>query len=303
MAGVADSEVSTPLLAFWSVAAGTGFHAPFTGTPKVMVYWVAAVVLKVATIGEGATPRVCAPLIGATEAALLEELSEVLPRMPDAIEWRADFFAALADRREVLAMANRVAAAAAGCVLIFTIRSMREGGQAIGLSAREALDLAAAIAAETDFGYVDCELASPDEDMAYLRDAAHSSATRVIASYHNFDHTPASEVIVGKFMEAERRGLDVAKVAVMPQSMEDVLTLLAATLEGKKRCGIPLITMSMGNLGSVSRLVGGVFGSALSFAVGHAASAPGQVPIDDLRAVLAIVERSRGLGATGIPSA
>ena len=35
-----------------------------------------------------------------------------------------------------------------------------------------------------------------------------------------------------------------------------------------------------------------VFGSNLSFAVGAKSSAPGQIPIDDLRAALDIVERS-----------
>jgi 3-dehydroquinate dehydratase-1 len=50
----------------------------------------------------------------------------------------------------------------------------------------------------------------------------------------------------------------------------------------------------MGPFGSVSRMVGGVFGSALTFAVGKSSSAPGQVPIEALRSVLAVVERAVG---------
>ena len=52
--------------------------------------------------------------------------------------------------------------------------------------------------------------------------------------------------------------------------------------------------MSMGGYGSVSRMIGGVFGSALTFAVGKSSSAPGQIAIDELRAVLATVRRSVG---------
>jgi 3-dehydroquinate dehydratase-1 len=52
--------------------------------------------------------------------------------------------------------------------------------------------------------------------------------------------------------------------------------------------------MAMGGLGAVSRLCGGVFGSALTFAVGAAASAPGQVPIDEVRATLAVLQRATG---------
>ncbi len=86
----------------------------------------------------------------------------------------------------------------------------------------------------------------------------------------------------------------MGKVAVMPRTREDVLTLLAATWQASQALEIPLISMSMGPMGAVSRIVGGVYGSALTFAVGKSSSAPGQIPIDDLRAALAIVGRAAG---------
>jgi 3-dehydroquinate dehydratase-1 len=52
--------------------------------------------------------------------------------------------------------------------------------------------------------------------------------------------------------------------------------------------------MSVGPMGSVSRMVGGLFGSWLSFAVGESASAPGQIPIGDLVTVYDIIRRARG---------
>jgi 3-dehydroquinate dehydratase-1 len=45
---------------------------------------------------------------------------------------------------------------------------------------------------------------------------------------------------------------------------------------------------------SPKRPIGGLFGSSLSFAVGEAASAPGQIPIADLSAVYDIIRRARG---------
>jgi 3-dehydroquinate dehydratase-1 len=44
----------------------------------------------------------------------------------------------------------------------------------------------------------------------------------------------------------------------------------------------------------MSRMVGGLFGSGLSFAVGESSSAPGQIPIGDMIAVFDIIRRSRG---------
>ena len=80
----------------------------------------------------------------------------------------------------------------------------------------------------------------------------------------------------------------------MPRHRLDVLTLLAATLEADGKAGIPLISMSMGPLGAVTRMIGGVFGSSLSFAVGAASSAPGQMPIADLTTVYDVIRRARG---------
>jgi 3-dehydroquinate dehydratase-1 len=118
----------------------------------------------------------------------------------------------------------------------------------------------------------------------------------MIGSYHNFQSTPEAHVLVAKFRDAQAKGADIGKVAVMPKEPKDVLTLLAATFEASRSLDIPLISMSMGPYGSVSRMVGGVFGSALTFAVGKASSAPGQIPVEELRTVLATVRRAVGTG-------
>ncbi|HUX37476.1 MAG TPA: type I 3-dehydroquinate dehydratase [Rectinemataceae bacterium] len=252
-------------------------------------------------IGEGDSPLVCAPLVGRTEEALLSELEALLPESPDAIEWRADFFRDLADGGAVVDMARRIKELAGDRLAIFTIRSRREGGQTSSLSEREIIERCSSVCRESPFEYVDCELAVAPPDIERLRDIAHANGSRVIASYHDFERTPDEAFIVGKFLEAERLGLDVAKVAVMPRCMEDVLVLLGATLEGGKRVSIPLITMSMGGLGALSRMIGGAFGSSLTFAAGREASAPGQLPIGELRSLLEIVRRSRSLNPSSSP--
>ena len=127
-----------------------------------------------------------------------------------------------------------------------------------------------------------------------MREGTRAQQIRLILSYHNFGYTPGADFLVQRFLEAERLGADVAKVAVMPRDRRDVLTLLAATEEADGKARIPLISMSMGPLGSVTRMIGGVFGSSLSFAVGEGSSAPGQIPIADLKAVYDVICRARG---------
>lgn len=244
-------------------------------------------------IGAGSGALICTPIVGATRAALMAELDAVLTKQPDVVEWRADFFGAIAATDEVIEVARAVKERAPQTSMIFTIRSIREGGEPITLNARQSVELTAAICERTSFEYVDCELSNAPEDIVYLAQAAHRAGKKVIGSYHNFGCTPEPGFLLDKLLEAERRGLDLAKVAVMPGSLDDVLTLMRVTLEAKRQAKVPLITISMGADGAVSRMLGGVFGSSLTFGVGQSSSAPGQIPVEDLRAVLDIIDRAR----------
>ncbi|AJQ27149.1 type I 3-dehydroquinate dehydratase [Pelosinus fermentans] len=246
-------------------------------------------------IGEGTQPLICTPLVGRNQEIVLAELANVLEKKPDIIEWRADFFEGIANTDEVVTLANKIKGIAGDLPIIFTIRSTREGGQTIPLSDSEAIELNAAICTNTSVEYVDCELSNLPEHFQQLCKVARENSTKVIASFHNFNCTPSKESLEQKFKQAEQYGADVAKVAVMPKTLEDVLTLLSVTLEAKNKLKIPVISMSMGGLGAVTRMFGGVFGSTVSFAVGQSSSAPGQVPIEDLNTVFYIVKKSMGM--------
>ena len=74
----------------------------------------------------------------------------------------------------------------------------------------------------------------------------------------------------------------------MPRKASDVARLLLVTAEAREAGLGPLVTMAMGPLGSISRVSGGIFGSALTFAMSSTASAPGQMAVED-------VKRSLGL--------
>lgn len=243
-------------------------------------------------LANGALPLICTPLVGRTQADVLDELAAVLPKKPDLIEWRVDFFEGIADTALVLDTARAIQAQAGGIPLLFTRRSTREGGEKIGLDEAGVVQLYEAVCAEGCAELIDYEMCNAPADFARLRAASSGRGILLVASYHNFQATPDAPSLVGKFAEAERLGGDVAKVAVMPQGPEDVLTLLAATHTASRTVALPLISMSMGAYGSLSRMVGWVYGSTVTFAVGKSSSAPGQVPIEELRQVLATVRRA-----------
>ena len=137
------------------------------------------------------------------------------------------------------------------------------------------------------------EMVSPEQFEAQIRalvDDAHAAGVKVIMSNHDFHKTPAQEDIIYRLRRMQDLGADLPKIAVMPQSPQDVLTLLAATLTMKEKYATrPLITMSMGKSGGVSRVTGRLFGSAMTFGTVGQASAPGQIAIAKLREVMDIL--------------
>lgn len=116
---------------------------------------------------------------------------------------------------------------------------------------------------------------------------AHSSGVVVVCSSHDFQKTPDKNELISRMVKMQQVGADLPKVAVMPHDSTDVLTLLAATVEMKnKYFATPIITISMSKLGVASRLCGEVFGSAMTFASVGDSSAPGQIGLDVINAVL-----------------
>ena len=243
-------------------------------------------------LSDGKVPLVCCPLVARTADDLLAEADRVIGRRPDILEWRVDFFAAIADTQAVRATATRLRKLAGSLPVLFTCRSQREGGEPIALQEDGVVALYEAICRDKTVDFVDFELASQPAKLAAVRQFTRASGVQLVISYHNFQSTPERGALVEKFVQAQRQGGDIAKVAVMPRSMRDVLTLLDATLEASEKAQVPLISMSMGPLGALTRMCGWAFGSALTFAVGASSSAPGQMPVEDVRAGVALLQKA-----------
>jgi 3-dehydroquinate dehydratase I len=245
-------------------------------------------------ISDGKRPLICTPLIGRKRDDVLAETAKIVQKKPDLLEWRVDFFDAIGDAAEVIETAKAIRAAAGEIPVLFTRRSIKEGGERIALSEEEVVRLYEAVCGSRCVDLVDFEMSNHPEDLLRVRAASKANGIGMVMSFHNFSYTPGLETLNQRFLEAERLGADVAKVAVMPRDLQDVLTLLTATLQSSEKLRIPLISMSMGGYGSLTRMFGWVFGSTVTFAVGASSSAPGQVPIEDLNTVLEILRQSLG---------
>ncbi len=241
----------------------------------------------------GAVPLTCLPLVAVDQPSLLEQAEQVLPFHPDTLEWRVDKFDAVKDTQAVTQALDALRRTIGNIPLIFTCRIIDEGGFQ-EISPNDRLRVNEAVIASGRVDLVDTEILNGEAMIGEVRQACLKTKTRLILSYHNFDHTPEEPFLTDRLCAAQQLGGDVAKLAVMPKNYRDVLTLLSATYTARTELlDIPMITMAMGTEGAITRIAGGLFGSDLTFAIGKVGSAPGQIPIGDLRKAWSALAFSR----------
>jgi 3-dehydroquinate dehydratase-1 len=231
-------------------------------------------------------------MVGETLSELLEEAALLKTLDLDVVEWRVDFFEELEKIDVVKAALLEIRGILGDIPLIFTLRSAKEGGNK-EVSDHYYIELYKAIAETGKVQVIDVELFSGDAVVHTLIESAHSNDVFVIISNHDFVKTPTKEEIISRLCKEQELGADILKIAVMPANSADVLTLMDATNTMKEQYAErPMITMSMGGKGVISRLAGENFGSALTFGAAKKASAPGQIASKELRKVLTLLHEN-----------
>lgn len=236
-------------------------------------------------IGAGA-PKIIVPIVGVTKEDILNEAKTFDSIPVDVVEWRVDWFEHVFEFDKVEDVLKDLRNVLGNIPLLLTFRTKKEGGEkAIDTKDYKELNLRAAKTGYVDF--IDVEIFTGDDVVREIIDGAHATGVKVIASNHDFFKTPAKSDIIYRLRKMQDMGADIPKIAVMPQSRRDVLTLLCATEEMiTDYADRPIITMSMAGTGVISRLCGEVFGSSMTFGAAKKASAPGQMGVNDLNTVL-----------------
>lgn len=239
-------------------------------------------------IGAG-IPKICVPIVGVTKEEILEQAKALQAYPVDVVEWRIDWFENVFDFNALKDTLTDLRAELGDLPLLMTFRTSKEGGEkAIEAEAYAELNIKAAQTGLVDL--VDVEVFTGDEIVSRIIREAHAAGVKIVASNHDFDKTPDKDDIVSRLRKMQDMDADIPKIAVMPRSKRDVLTLLAATEEmATDYADRPIITMSMSGTGVISRLSGEVFGSALTFGAAGKASAPGQMGVQDLHTVLELL--------------
>ncbi len=205
--------------------------------------------------------KICVPIFEKNSESILEAVKNSINAGADLIEFRIDAM----DHPDPDEVSNIIKDV--NHPMIATNRMIQEGGLFKGSEA-ERTDILLAAAKHADI--IDIELQTDEKYMDKIIKASKST----IISYHNFERTPSEDVLL-KIVNQERELGDIAKFAVMPETISDTLTVLKVLSQVKETIGI-----SMGDLGRYTRIVAPLFGSPITFASINTISAPGQLDID-----------------------
>ena len=238
------------------------------------------------------TCAICVPIVGPTVEDILSQVQEAVQAKVDLIELRPDMWmkgSHLLEEEYILTIVNLVEEVHSRYVkmpMLFTWRTLAEGGDTY-LTNENYCKLLQAIVDQNLVDAVDVELFAYTDTISQIIKQAHHQNIQTVMSYHNFQSTPKLEILHGYAERMISAGASVIKFALMPTTSDDVISVLQFTKELTQRYPqLPRITMSMGQLGQMTRTCGNVFGNCLTFGTLGQASAPGQVDVNLLQQLL-----------------
>lgn len=183
--------------------------------------------------------------------------------------------------------------------VIFTLRRRAHGGEFSGSADEHLCRVCALAVLQPD--YFDLEY---DLDKNIFLQVRHlSSKTRLICSYHDFEHTPKELELLLQIMQEKEA--DIYKIATMTNSALDIMRMMRFLRE-KTRKGVRLIAIAMGDRGVASRILGAVYGNVHHYSILADALrvAPGQITADSMQGqynIDRITAETKVLGLIGDP--
>ncbi|WP_019267539.1 type I 3-dehydroquinate dehydratase [Methanobrevibacter smithii] len=211
--------------------------------------------------------KIAIPIFQAKKEDVIKVAEDCIEKGADVLEFRIDALdnPNFKDIQKIIEEIN--------FPMIATNRISSEGGSFKGTE-EERIDILLKCAPLVD--YVDIELQSDDK---YIKQI-HDTGVTTIVSYHDFHKTPEINEIM-YIVEKEQKLGDIAKVAFMPNDLDDTLKILAILSHCENT-----IAISMSDLGSYTRVMASKFDSPITFAAGRDVTAPGQIDIETMKSLL-----------------
>ncbi|MBD1220322.1 type I 3-dehydroquinate dehydratase [Acinetobacter seifertii] len=235
------------------------------------------------------TVKTIVPITAKTKEQALAQ-AQVIANTADAdlAEFRIDLLSFASDTKQVIALGHELKKILGHKPMIATIRT-KNGGQ-LEISDADYGKTYQAYLKNPFMDWLDVEMFRDQKVVSEIVQKAHQKKVLVVMSNHDFQKTPSQDEIEKRLLKQDQMGADILKIAVMPKSKQDVFTLMNATLKVSQQTTKPLLTMSMGQLGTISRVATANMGGSYSFGMIGQASAPGQIDVTKLKQILQTVQ-------------
>lgn len=266
------------------------------------------------TFGDG-IPKICVPIVGRTKEEILDQAQQIRMEArrleneyhrPDLrvsmIEFRADFFQQVTDHAALTEVLENLRKIFADRLLLFTYRSEEEGGNLRNDRAESmGTDLYEWVITSGLVDLIDVELMSGNYHVVRTTTRAHEYGVTCVVSYHNFESTPRDDRILDMLRNMEILGGDILKCVSMPRNEFDVRRIMELCTRITRKTlpsheiRHPVVLISMGELGKITRISGRQTGSAFTFAsaVRGNESAPGQLTLSQMFEILSRPDRNK----------
>src|SRR5262245_49918393 len=203
------------------------------------------------------------------------DVDALVTEVADLLELRGDLF----DEPGVPCVLDALARLrAARRPILFTARAASEGGRAMPEALRAELYRAALPHVDA----IDVEIASRAL-VTELVPLARAAGRPVLLSAHDFVGTPPRDALLALVDAARALGGDLPKLATHTTTLDDLRTLIDVT---RAAAADGIVTIGMGALGPLSRIVLPAAGSLLTYGAAGGGTAPGQTPVAELAALV-----------------
>jgi 3-dehydroquinate dehydratase/shikimate dehydrogenase len=234
-------------------------------------------------------PRICIALGFTEPERLLEQARREVESGEKFLEFRMDY---LERPGQAIPAIRCFLNEHPECTVLATCRRHQNHGRFNG-SVEEQLRLLDA-AVEAGARAVDVEIETAENSASRL-ETFHGRA-HLIVSYHNYEGTPAVEVVLRRMMRVPADAYKLVTTARKPSDNLRILTL------ARTHSRVPIVPLAMGETGFPSRVLSAAFGGVYTYAAPSAAegTAAGQVCARQLRQLYHIEKLTKSTRIYGV---
>ena len=207
---------------------------------------------------------ICVPVVAKGDLDILAAVEKCIAKNVPVIELRADCFDCFNSKKGLMSLLEQIAERTLNTIVIFTIRTSKEGGNA-DISEADYKDVLMRVSASGFVDIIDVEASQVTEGEEFINQL-HNNGAYVLASHHDFEKTPETLDLIHIYDDLSDTGADIIKLAVMPEKSADVLGIFKAAEYANEYSDALVIMIAMGDMGKVTRAAGKLVGSCITFA-------------------------------------